>query len=177
MPQWLMSVGSTGRWRLVDYAMKMEEDGRAFYLEHAESTSVPELKRILVELADDELKHYNILKAMRDKQPAEYDVSEKTTILSTVRNVFEELKSENKGLSFKEGAKSVWEEAREVEKRAEEFYREKASEVGDEKQKHILNRIADEEHRHWITMENVIQFLDRPQHWLEDAEWSNLEDY
>ena len=75
------------------------------------------------------------------------------------------------------GAKSIWEEAREVEKKAEEFYREKGDEVGDEKQKRILNRIADEEHRHWITMENVIQFLDRPQQWLEDAEWSNLEDY
>ena len=162
---------------IFEYAMKMEEDGRAFYLKHAESTSVPELKRVLVELAEDELKHYSIFKAMRDQLPAEYKESEKTTILSTVKNVFEELRADRKERSFKNGAKSIWEEAREVERKAEEFYREKANEVGDEKQKQILSRIADEEHRHWITMENVIQFLDRPQRWLEDAEWSNLEDY
>jgi rubrerythrin len=162
---------------IFEHAMKMEEDGRAFYLEHAEKTSVPELKRVLVELAEDELKHYNIFKAMRDEQPVEYHDSEKTTILSTVKNVFEELKAEKKELSFQRGAKSIWEEAREVERKAEEFYREKANEVSDETQKHILNRIADEEHRHWVTMENVIQFLERPQQWLEDAEWSTLEDY
>jgi len=161
---------------IFDYAMKMEEDGRAFYLEHAEKTNIPELKKILVELAEDELKHYNIFKALRDEQPVEYKESEKTTILSTVKNVFEKLKTEKKKSSFGDGTKSIWEEAREVEKKAEEFYRGKAEEVGDETQKQILNRIADEEHRHWITMENVIQFLDRPQQWLEDAEWSSLEE-
>jgi rubrerythrin len=162
---------------IFEYAMKMEEDGRAFYLEHAEKTSVPELKRVLVELAEDELKHYNIFKAMRDEQPTEYNESKKTTILSMVRNVFEELRVEQKELSFKSGVKSIWEEAREVERKTEEFYREKANEISNETQRHILNRIADEEHHHWITIENVIQFLDRPQQWLEDAEWSNLEDY
>ena len=161
---------------IFEHAMKMEEDGRAFYLEHAERVSVPELKRVLIELAEDELKHYNIFKAMRDEQPAEYDESQKTTILSTVKNVFEELRAENKKLSFRKGAKSIWEEAREVEKRAEKFYRDKADEIADETQRHILNRIADEEHRHWVTMEYVIQFLDRPQQWLEDAEWGPLED-
>ncbi len=62
----------------------MEENGRAFYLEHAEKVSVPELKRILVELAEDELRHYNIIKAIRDGQTTEYKEAEKTTILSTV---------------------------------------------------------------------------------------------
>ena len=162
---------------IFEYAMKMEDDGRAFYLEHAKKTSIPELKRVLVELAEDELKHYNIFKALRNKQPAEYKESEKTTILSTVKNVFEELKTEKKKLSFQKGAKSIWEEAREIERKVEEFYREKAKEINDEAQRHILHRIADEEHRHWVTMENVIQFLDRPKQWLEDAEWNNLEDY
>ncbi|RME30133.1 MAG: rubrerythrin, partial [Candidatus Zixiibacteriota bacterium] len=59
---------------------------------------------------------------------------------------------------------------------AEDFYREKAGEVDNDTQKDILLRIADEEHRHWVTMQNVIQFLDRPKHWLEDAEWGHLDD-
>ena len=73
--------------------------------------------------------------------------------------------------------RTQWEQAREVEKKSEDFYRAKAGEVDDKNQAHILNRIADEEHKHWVTIENVIKFLDRPRHWLEDAEWNNLEDY
>ena len=162
---------------IFEYAMKMEEDGRAFYLEHAEKVSVPELKRILVELAEDELRHYNIIKAIRDGQITEYKEAEKTTILSTVKNVFESLKAEGKELSFRADVKDLWEQAREIEKKSEEFYRQKAGEVDSETRKLIFNRIADEEHKHWVTLENVIQFLDRPKQWLENAEWSHLEDY
>lgn len=160
---------------IFEVAMKMEEDGRNFYLENASKSEDPAMKRILMELADDELKHYNIFKAMRDSQPTEYKEAEKTTILASVKNVFETYKAEGKEFSFGADAKTVWEEAREVEKKAEEWYRQKADELDDATQKSILHKIADEEHRHWVTMENVIQFLDRPQQWLADAEWSHLE--
>ncbi|MFH1303391.1 MAG: ferritin family protein [Planctomycetota bacterium] len=161
---------------IFDHAMKMETDGREYYLEHAKKQTSPALKKILLELADDELKHYNIFKALRDGASAEYKESEKTRIIRTVKNVFDDLKAKKQDLSFPDDAKSVWEHAREVEKKAEEFYREKAAEITDDGQKKILNRIADEEHRHWVTMQNVIQFLERPNHWLEDAEWSSLEE-
>jgi rubrerythrin len=154
----------------------MEEDGRTYYLASAEKTTNPLLKDILKQLADDELKHYNIFKALRDNQPAEYKEEEKTTILTSVKNVFEQLKSEGKEPSLDSEAKKIWQEAREIEKKSENFYREKAQELTDQNQANILNKIADEEHRHWITMENVIQFLDKPQQWLEDAEWARLEE-
>jgi rubrerythrin len=182
----LSEEGSTSKQRenpteemmsVFEFAMKMEEDGRAFYLQHAEKTTIPSLKSVLIELAEDELKHYNIFKAMRDGKIAEYKESEKTTILSTVKNVFESLKAENKELPLNNDAKKLWVEAQRIEKTSESFYREKADEVDDQSQKLILSRIADEEHRHWVALENVIRFLDRPSQWLEDAEWSNLEDY
>lgn len=162
---------------IFEYAMKMEEDGRAFYLEHAEKTLNPGLKSILVELAEDELKHYNIYKAMRDSQTAEFKEGEKTTILSSVKNVFESMKAEGKELPLRDDDLKVWEEALEIEAKSETFYREKAGEIDNDDQKSILIHIADEEHKHWIAIENVIRFLKRPQQWLEDAEWSNLDDY
>ena len=162
---------------IFEYAMKMETDGRSFYLEHAEKTSVPALKKILKELADDELKHYNIFKAMKEGETAEYKEAEKTTIIASIKNVFEQMKADREEFTFDATAKSVWEEALEVEKKSEDFYREKAGEVTSGEQKHILTKIADEEHKHWVPIQNVIRFLDRPNHWLEDAEWSNLEDY
>ena len=157
-------------------AMKMEQDGRQYYLDNAAKTDDPTFKRVLMELAGDELKHYNIFKAMRDHQPAEYKSDETTTIFATVKNVFETLKAEGKDFSAATNALHVWETAREVEKKAEAFYREKAAGLTDEKQKAILEAIADEEHRHWVSLEQVMQFLDHPRQWLEDAEWSKLED-
>jgi rubrerythrin len=157
--------------------MKMEMDGRLFYVEHANKATSPELKRILLELADDEQKHYNIFKALRDGHVAEYKEAEKSTILTTVKNVFESLRTDQRDFAFPPDVKQIWEEAREVEKKTETFYREKAKEVGKPEQARILVKIADEEHRHWVTMQNIIQFLDRPKHWLENAEWVNLEEY
>ncbi|MCX6835683.1 MAG: ferritin family protein [candidate division Zixibacteria bacterium] len=159
-----------------EHAMKMEQDGRAFYLEHAGKTDNPALRRVLAELADDELKHYNIFKAMHDLEKAEYRESEKTTIVRTVKNVFEEMRSQNRNYAFAADARRIWDTAREVEKKSETFYREKAREMTDDNQKKIWNRIADEEQRHWHTIEQVIQFLDRPRQWLADAEWNSLEE-
>lgn len=162
---------------IFEYAMKMEMDGKSFYEEHAAKVNSPELKRILLELANDEQKHYNLFKAMRDGKAATYDEGSKTTILTSVKNVFEEMKEADGGFSFAADAKKIWEEAREIEKETEAFYREKAKEVEKPEQAEVLNKIADEEHRHWVTMENVIGFLDRPEKWLEDAEWNHLENY
>ena len=131
----------------------------------------------MTELAEDELRHYNIFKAIRDAVGAEYKDSEKTQIVGTVKNVFDELKSEKREYSFNSDVQQVWQVALEVEKKSEAFYREKAGEVEDEKYKEILIKIANEEHNHWLIMENVLQFLDRPQTWLEDAEWNNLESF
>ena len=162
---------------IFEYAMKMEMDGRLFYIEHANKAPALELKGILLELADDEQKHYNIFKALKDGHFAEYKEAEKTSILATVKNVFEALRAENSNYAFPADARLIWEEAREVEKKTEAFYREKAKEVSKPEQAVILHKIADEEHRHWVTMENVIHFLDRPKQWLENAEWTNLEEY
>jgi rubrerythrin len=159
------------------YAMKMELDGKNFYLQHAAQAPSPELKKILEELAGDEQKHYEIFKSLQEGLPTKYEEARQTKILSSIKNVFETLNAEKKDYAFPAEAQKVWEEAREIEKRSENFYREKANEVTNAEQKQILNRIADEEHKHWVTVENVIKFLDRPRHWLENAEWSHLEDY
>ena len=161
---------------IYEYAMQMELDGKTYYEEAIDKVDSPELKKILRELADDEQKHYIIFKAMAEGKDVEYVESKATTIFTSIKNVFVQLKEENKDYTFPAEAKKLWEHAREVEKKAEAFYREEAEKLDNEKNSNILNRIADEEHRHWVTMENVIQFIDRPSTWLEDAEWNSLED-
>ncbi|MFZ1685441.1 MAG: ferritin family protein [Candidatus Zixiibacteriota bacterium] len=161
---------------IFEYAMQMETDGRSFYTEHAAKATQPELKRILLELADDELKHYNLFKALRDGQPAEYKEASRTRILATLKNVFQEISATNKDFTFGSDARKIWEQAREVEKKSEAFYREQATMVDKPNQRDALVKIADEEHRHWVTLQHVIDFIERPARFIEDAEWSHLEE-
>ncbi len=158
-----------------EYAMQMELDGKAYYEEAAAKIGSPELKKILLEIANDEQKHYILFKSMLDGNDVEYVESEASTILTSVKNIFVTLKEENKDFTFPTDAKKVWEQARDVEKKAEAFYRTEAEKLDNEKNAATLHKIADEEHRHWVTIENVINFIDRPNHWLEDGEWHDLE--
>ena len=158
-----------------DYAMKMEMDGKAYYEEHAAKTELPELRQILMSLAADEQKHYEIFKALRDGKQADFPADRDTKILADVRNVFEKLRSQGGDFRFPGEVVEVWRKAQQVEKDSEDFYRGKAGEVESEHQKQMLHRIADEEHKHWTTIENVIRFLNHPKSWLEDAEWYDLE--
>lgn len=159
-----------------EFCMQMETDGRNFYLEHANKVQLPALKNILLNLADDELKHYNLFKAMRDGAKAEYNEAGKTHIISNTRNIFQEMSEKEAGLKFPPDARNAWAKAQDVEKKSEEFYRSEAAKCTDANQRKILNAVAEEEHKHWVALQHVIEFLDRPKSFIEDAEWSGLEE-
>jgi len=159
-----------------EHAMQMELDGKAYSEEAAAKVIAPELKKILLEIADDEQKHYLLFKALKEGKDVAYIESEATSIITSVKNIFITLKEKNKDYDFPEDSKLIWEHAREVEREAEKFYRVEAEKEENPDKAVILNKIADEEHRHWVTMENVINYIDRPNQWLEDGEWANLDD-
>ncbi len=160
---------------IFEHAMQMELDGQKYYEDSAQKVELPQLKQILMELADDEVKHYNLFKAMRDNQPAAYEEATKTTILSKTINIFNDLKKENNEFTFCDDIIHLWQHACDVEKNAEEFYRKAASDESDTAKAEILRKIADEEHNHWQTIDNIISFLKRPTQWLDDAEWRSIE--
>jgi len=159
------------------FAMQMELDGKAYYEEQAARTKVPQLKKLLLELASDEQKHYNMFKALQAGDKVSYDHDTATQVFESTRNVFEQLKAAGEEFDLSGDVHDVWAKAREIEKKSEDFYRQKADELDDSGQKELLNRIADEEHKHWKAIENVIGFLNQPKQWLENAEWADLGDH
>lgn len=161
-----------------EYAMKMELDGKTYFEEQAAKMSDPTLKRIFDELASDEDHHYLIFKSLHDGEHPDYEAAFKTDILSTTKNIFQKLsESRIKIANYPADVKAAWVKARDIEDDAENFYREQAAKTTDQTQKRIWDRIAEEEHKHWVAMNHIVDFIDRPNRWLEDAEWSNLEPY
>jgi rubrerythrin len=160
-----------------EHAMKMEEDGRNYYLDQARQAKAPALRRILEELADDELKHYRLFKKMRDDQLHDDSPGFGTAIIATTKNVFDALKKEAESVTASNmGPVSIWEHARDTEKEAADFYREKAEEIDGNTNRSAFLRIAEEEHRHYVALDSVVKFLQEPKQWLADAEWSSLEE-
>jgi rubrerythrin len=157
---------------IYEYAMQMEKDGEAFYRELASKTSNAGLKKILVMLADAEVKHYKLFENMKRNDKVHMT---DTAILKDVKNIFVQMREE-KQFDVEVDQAELYRKAQAIEKKTRDFYLDKAGTV-DPSQKEIFLKIADEERRHFIIIESLINFVNQPDIWLEDPEWYHLEDY
>lgn len=155
---------------IFEFAMQMEKDGEAYYRDVAKKCGNAGLQQILTMMADEEVKHYNIFKKMSEGK-GEYTSS---TLMSGIKNVFQQIREEGQTFDFDASHEDYYRKAQEVEKKSEDFYRAKAEETDDEREKMILHKIADEEHHHFQVLENIIDFINKPGQWLENAEWHNM---
>lgn len=161
-----------------EFAMQMEKDGEAYYRNMAANSENEIVKNILLDLADDEVKHYKIFKKFHEGDLSGAKMMANTThVMEDAKNIFEQLADSGNTPKFSGDVVKAWRQAQEVEKKSEDFYREKAGAEATPEIKKTLNLIADEEHKHWALIENVIHFLERPKQWLEDAEWNNLDNF
>lgn len=159
---------------IFEFGMQMEKDGEKFYRDLAKKCGDKGLENILNMLADSEVTHYKVLKEMKEKtDPA----LTQAPILKDVKNVFARMGEEQKGFNFDIAQVDLYKKAQDLEKQSEDFYCEKASEVSNDVQKEIFMKIAVEEKDHWLILDKVIDFVSRPEQWLENAEWNQLGEY
>ena len=158
---------------IFDYAMQLEKDGEVFYRELAQKSDDSGIKSIFNMLADDEVKHNKVLEDMKKEEKPQMA---ETEVLKSARNIFTQLKEEGK-FDYKLPQIELYKKAQDLEKKTEDFYREKAKEAEDEYQKEMLLKIAEEEKKHYFLLDNIIEFVSKPQVYLENAEFSNLEEY
>ena len=98
-----------------------------------------------------------------------------TTVLADAKNVFAQMQARSFELSGPQV--DVYRQAQEIERQSRDFYREKAEQMAAPAAKAILIKIADEEQRHLILLDHIIDFMDRPRTWLENAEFNQLDEY
>jgi rubrerythrin len=158
---------------IFEYAMQMEKDGENYYRRLAESTDSKGIKTIFTMLADEEVKHFNIIKNI--KSQTSQQVSE-SAILHDTRNIFTELKQSGQRWDLDVEQKELYKKARDIEEKSRKFYFEKAQLVGEE-QKQIFLKLAEEERKHYLLLENILQLVARPESWLENAEFYHSEEY
>ncbi len=157
---------------IFDFAMQMEKDGENYYRQLAQQTGNKGMKTILTLLADEEVKHYNALEKIKTQQTQIAD----TEILTDAKNVFVQIKESSDIFDININQTKLYEKARDIEKKGRDFYTEKANEVTEGYQKELFLKLAIEEQKHYVLLDNIIDFISRPEQWLENAEFFHLDD-
>jgi len=157
-----------------EYAMQMEKDGEDLYREMAANTQNAGIKKILVMLAEAEVKHYKTFKKMKAGEKVEVP---DTGILDDVKNIFKKMTETGEMSNLNIPQVELYKKAEDIETKSEEFYLKEAEEVKDESQKRAFRKIAKEESKHYRILENIVNLVERPEQWNEYAEWYHLEEY
>ncbi|MFH1847449.1 MAG: ferritin family protein [Candidatus Omnitrophota bacterium] len=158
---------------IFDHTMQMEWDGEKYYRELADKALAKGLKGILTMLAEDEVKHFNVFKEMKEQEAPE--VSE-TDVLMRSKNVFSQMQEQGEKFDFDISEKELYQKAQGLEKETEDFYLQQSKETTNPKHKQIFLKIAEEERKHYFLLENIIDFISTPETWLENSEFTHLDE-
>lgn len=161
---------------ILDIAMKMELDGKAFYLKGASDTEDQDLKQIFNTLVEEEDRHFEIFKNMKGDglTKATQLVGKLTKTGTVIRNVFKEMVDSGQASLAGDDAKALWTEALRVEEKTEATYREQVEKETDPVRKVLWAKIADEELNHVYLVSNIISFLTDPSGYAASAQYSNF---
>jgi rubrerythrin len=158
---------------ILDFAIKMEVDGKAFYEKLAQGSSMAGLKTIFSRLAEDEQKHLEVFQSLQAGQTV---AMADTTVLEEAQNVFASfLQSERPDTPSAD--LEAYRFAMKLEVDSFRLYEEAAGKENDPEAQRLLLRIAEEEHKHFSILENIYDFVNAPHQYLAWREFSNLDEF
>jgi rubrerythrin len=160
--------------KIFDFAMDMEKEGEKYYRQIAAESDNPGYRNIFNMLADDEVKHFNIFRDLKEEHNVDFP---DTTVLDTARKTFITFVAEGDPFKKEAGQKELYAKALDIERKSRDFYLEKAEETADESKKKILKKIAGEEEKHFKLIDKLLGFIREPETFLENAEFFQKDDY
>jgi rubrerythrin len=159
---------------IYDFAFEMVKDSEKYYRDLANKSNHEGFKNILNMLADEEKNHQEfVLKLINSRNEKKVE----SNILNDIKNIFAKMSEEKKDISINISEVELYKKAQELEKKSEKFYLDKANESEDKSVKDLLNMLANEEKKHFFILDNIIEFVNRPATWLENAEFNHLDEY
>jgi rubrerythrin len=159
---------------IFEFAVRKEKFSEDFYRDLAGRTRNKGLRTIFDMLAGEEAHHRQVIERIKAKIPAKLT---ETNVLSNAVDVFERMKKGIDKFAFTATDLEAYKKARDMERQSRDFYLQKADELEDNCQKGVFTKLADEEKKHLLLLENIIEFVSRPQQWLENAEFFHLDEY
>lgn len=155
-----------------DFAMKMEKDGKTYYEKLAGQARLAGLRSIFTHLAQDEQKHYEIFRDLQSGGKA--PTMQESTALAEAQNVFADLVKDSAIATGGKDDLVAYQQAMQLEADSFRLYEDAAAKEATAEVKALLLKIAEEEHRHFIILENIYHFANAPNQYLAWGEFSNL---
>lgn len=159
---------------IFEFAMEKEKLAAECYNRLAEKAPTEGVKHIFQMLAVEEQKHLQIVEQMKQGTAAKLA---DTSVLGDAKEVFQKMQDSVETFDFTVTEPQLYQKAQEAEKQSMDYYLEKADQVDDPGQKEIFTKLAEQEKKHFSVMQNIIDFISRPQTWLENAEFTHLDEY
>ena len=158
--------------KVFDMAIDLELNGEQFYRSLAEDAKSSGLKSVFNMLADDETKHKMIFQNLGENV---FTDIEDTAIISNSNTVFTTMKKED--FVNEKDQINVYKKALEIEQKSIEYYKELLGLAEDLQSATAVERIIFEEEKHSRLLEYLIEYVSKPDTWVEDAEFYLKEDY
>lgn len=157
----------------IDYALKLELDGKAYYEKQAELSDDPRVKKIFEMLAGDEERHHKIISGFKSEK-----YGYKTTdTFKTTKNIFSDMIAKNEKFNVGISTLEVYRKAIEMEEESVRLYSDYAEKAEIPEEKKVLGKLAEEEKKHRVVLENLMEFIRKGDEWVESAEFSSLDEY
>ncbi len=140
---------------IFEFAIKMEVDGDAFYQQLSDQSNDPRLKKIFLGLSQDEQKHRHVFMDLKDG--GKDLVMASTTLPDDAKTIFDSFVLSWRSF-IPQTDLGAYKLAMDMETKSCRFYGEAAASTKDPETKKLLLKIADEEHKHYIILDNLFAF-------------------
>lgn len=158
-----------------EFALGMENKTIKNYRSLAEKCQSYEgVKNILLMLAEDHKKHKETLLAIERGASVEM---EETEAFREARRVFSNMQKDKKPFSCDIDQIKLYEDARDIVLKKLQFYLDVAEKMEKEESKTLIIKMAEEEKKQAVVLDNIIEMVRRPATWLEDAEFHHSDEY
>jgi rubrerythrin len=167
------------RLQALEVALTNEMREREFYLKNAERTSNPVGKAMFLQIADEELEHYERLKELHDKWqkkekwPETVPLKVKNTDIKNI--LVNVLKKVDKETTSDTDDLQAIRKAIDFEFQAEGFYKKLREQVTDPREKEFFSLLCQIEREHALSLQDVEEFLTDPEAYYRNKEHHGLD--
>lgn len=155
---------------ILEYAIKMELDGEKFYNKQASANKNNSLYIVFLSLAQDEANHAKIINEKRKGINMPLNVKVKANISNIFGNSVEfKIESTNPRQL------DVYREALKMELESIKLYERLSTESDSNIE--LYKFLILQEKEHFNLLEEIVKMVNRPNEWVEDAEFGRREEY
>ena len=158
-----------------EVAKDMELEGKKFYEQLAKEAELKELKGVFEFLALQEDVHYHAFSKLEGNE--EVSIEDKKNAVKEAKDIFSKIAPDFSAPAELNNATEAYKKALELEKGAVKYYSTLLESAENDDQKEVLKQVIREEESHVQVLDALIEFISRPNEWLENAEFTHLETY